>query len=94
MTPDEWPLNEDPPRFDWSLSLTAIEKKYGPAPVKPPKEKYVPPPAEAQPEPRDDQLRRTYWKLMGKYEHIHALLVSAHPDLPRWIFDNLITKLK
>ena len=94
MTPEEWPLNEDPPRFDWSLSMKQIEKQYAPAPIVQPKAKYVPPKAETQPGTPDERLRKQYWRLMGKYEHFHEMLIKANPDLPRWIFDNLITKLK
>lgn len=31
-------------------------------------------------------------KLAKKYPHLYALLVKADPDLPRWIFDNLVNK--
>lgn len=93
MSENEWPDSELPESFDWSLSMKEVEKRYSPAPVKVKKEPYVRP-AEAdiiEPVKKDNAdkfLRRLQKKWPYAYERLHEL----GPDMPRWIYDNLISK--
>lgn len=38
-------------------------------------------------------IAEEYWKLLRRYKHVRELLEDANPDLPRWIFDNIVKPL-
>lgn len=92
----EWPHVPQDAKFDWSLSLRDIDKRYG-----------VAPPLQATPKrqlpdridtfkisakrkvPYSNSSEFEKW-LVKKYPYLYSMLVDANPDLPRWLYDNLI----
>lgn len=121
---ETWPEFPDDNKFDWSLSLSQIDKKYGTAPLKQPvfNARATQPkkmtmnntgrmdlpsldllslqPIEAN---RKNPLKgivkfsnsSEFEKALAKkYPHAYGLIVAAEPDLPRWIFDNLVNSSK
>lgn len=104
---EDWPDPEQAETFDWSLSMRDIERRYTPMVVRPKMERlgrYT----ESANMDKDinpkvlalyEQSKKTgkedfpsFMKRLGRYRHVHQLLTAANPDLPRWIFDNLINK--
>lgn len=91
MEKEEWPEIESQRSFDWSLSQREIEKLY---PVKrtKPQEAYTP-----EEEDRDivalEYGSEEFVKLLQrKYPYVFECLLNISPDMPRWVYDNLIAK--
>lgn len=90
----EWPDFEPENTFDWSLSQREIEKKYLPLVIKNEKTrvKFI------KPEPVEDTIvykpcaAKFINALKHKYPYAFDLISTISPDMPRWIFENLITK--
>ncbi len=92
---NEWPDIDPISTFDWSLSLKEIEQKFPIVQNKPAKKglKFF------DDEERVDKIEQPLGSqelfikaLSNKYAHIYELLIRTNEDLPRWIYDNLITK--
>lgn len=93
-----WPDFPEENKFNWSLSLSQIDKKYGSAPLQPPAFKmkvtkrrtvYVAKEADSS-----NSSELFIKKLAKKFPHAYGLIVGADPDLPRWIYDNLVNSSK
>lgn len=88
---NEWPDSELPKTFDWSLSMNQIEKIYGPAPLK----RVVPPIKvndRGQTTTSATATEEFIKKVRNKFPYAFILIESADPDMPRWIYENLIAK--
>lgn len=101
----DWPEPEPEERFDWSLSFREMERKYSPSPIIPEKNKRPKNSFFWDKRNVDPAIKETVdvvvpkssfgafdAKFKRKFEYAHTLILSANPDILRWLFDNILTK--
>lgn len=95
MDQQEWPDFDQSNKFDWSLSLSQIEKKYGLPNISNSRgQKSIRPMDDLVEESKSSTSDTELFlkKFRKKYEYAFDLIEKMNPDMPRWIFENLIAK--